>query len=142
MPIELRHLQAGDDALLDRVADDIFDNAIDPQWTREFLANASNHMFVAIDAEVVVGMISAVDYVHPDKARQLWINEVGVTPASRRQGIARRLLRAMLAHARAIGCTEAWLGTEVDNIAARALYESSGSKPEQFVLYSFALGDE
>ena len=84
-------------------------------------------------------MASAVDYVHPDKAPQLWINEIGVAPAHRRRGVGRRLLDALLAHGRTLGCTEAWLGTEDDNVAARRLYESAGNAPERFVLYSFPL---
>jgi aminoglycoside 6'-N-acetyltransferase I len=97
-------------------------------------------MMLAIEDGVVVGMASAVDYVHPDKAPQLWINEVGVAPSHQRRGIGRQLLDALLAHGRTLGCTEAWLGTEVDNVPARALYESAGSKPEKFMLYSFPLG--
>jgi hypothetical protein len=41
-----------------------------------------------------------------------------------------------------VGCTEAWLGTEPDNLAARRLYESAGSAAEPFVLYSFSLQAE
>jgi aminoglycoside 6'-N-acetyltransferase I len=94
---------------------------------------------VAVEDAVVVGMASAVDYVHPDKAPQLWINELGVAPTHRRRGIGRRLLHALLAHGRALGCTEAWLGTEPDNRPARALYEQAGGAAEPFVLYAFAL---
>ena len=141
-PIQIRLLGPGDADVLRRVAPDVFDHAIDPRWTREFFADARHHLIVALDADTVVGMITAVDYVHPDKAPQLWINEVGVAASHRRQGIARRLLDAMLAHGRALGCTEAWLGTEETNTAARRLYESTGSKPEVFVLYSWPLADE
>jgi ribosomal protein S18 acetylase RimI-like enzyme len=49
------------------------------------------------------------------------------------------LLAALLEHGRAIGCTEAWLGTEEDNVAARRLYESAGGQAEPFILYSFPL---
>lgn len=139
MSIDIRMLGRDDGAVLQRVAEDVFDHAVDPRWTAAFLADARHHMLVAIDNGVVVGMISAVDYVHPDKAPQLWINEVGVAPSHQRRGIARRLLDAMLAHGRTLGCTEAWLGTEDDNEAANALYRSAGSKPEPFVLYSFDL---
>jgi aminoglycoside 6'-N-acetyltransferase I len=82
-------------------------------------------------------MVSAVDYVHPDKAPQLWINEVGVAPSHQRRGIGRLLIDAMLAHGRALGCTEAWLGTEDNNAPARRLYESAGGLPEAFILYSW-----
>ena len=139
MSIDIQLVGPGNGAVLDRVADGVFDHALNPRWTAAFQSDARHHMFVALDRGVVVGMISAVDYVHPDKAPQLWINEVGVAPSHRQRGIGRRLLDAMLAHGRTLGCTEAWLGTEDDNEAANALYRSAGSKPEPFVLYSWEL---
>jgi aminoglycoside 6'-N-acetyltransferase I len=142
MDIDIRLLGPDDSEVLDRVAADVFDGPVVARWTAAFLGDARHHLAVAIDAGVVVGMASAVDYVHPDKAPQLWINEVGVAPAYRRRGIGRRLLGALLAHGRVLGCTEAWLGTEEDNLPARRLYESAGSTAERFVLYSFSLPPE
>lgn len=142
MSLEIRLLGPGDAHVLQRVADDVFDEPVDSRLADEFLGDRRHHMFVALDDGCVVGMVSAVDYVHPDKAAQLWINEVGVAPSHQRRGIARRLLDAMLEHGRTLGCTEAWLGTEHDNVAARRLYESAGSSPEPFVLYAFALRGE
>ena len=139
MHVELRRLGPPDDAVLARVADDVFDHPVDATWTRAFLADARHHLIVALVDDVVVGMVTAVDYVHPDKAPQLWINELGVASTHRRRGIGRLLLDAMLAHARRLGCTEAWLGTEHDNAPARALYESAGARPESFVLYAYPL---
>lgn len=137
--IEVRLLRANDLAVLGRVADGVFDGPVQERWARAFLDDARHHLAVAVDDGVVVGMASAVDYVHPDKAPQLWINEVGVAPTHQRRGIGRLLLDALLAHGRALGCTEAWLGTEEDNTPARRLYESAGGKAEPFVLYSFPL---
>lgn len=137
--MEIRKLTLKDAEQLDQVADDVFDEPINAEWARQFLSTGNHHIFVAVDAGVVVGMITAVDYVHPDKPVQLWINEVGVAPSHQRRGIGRQLLRAMLDHGRALGCKEAWLGTEDDNVAARGLYEDAGSKPEPFVLYAFEL---
>jgi len=144
VPVAIRLLGPDDAPVLDRVADDVFDFAVDARWTREFLADRRHHLIVALDGEVVVGMTSAVHYVHPDKAPQLWINEVGVAATHRGQGIARRLLAAMLDHGRALGCTEAWVGTEETNAAARALYAGvPGAAPaEPFVLYAFPLADD
>jgi aminoglycoside 6'-N-acetyltransferase I len=62
---------------------------------------------------------------------------MGVAPSHHRRGIGRQVLDALLAHGRALGCTEAWLGTELENEPARRLYESAGGKSETFVLYSF-----
>ena len=144
MPLEIRLLCPADGEVLGRVADGVFDGPVEPCWARAFLADARHHLVVALDDGWVIGMVSAVDYVHPDKAPQLWINEVGVAPAHQRRGVGRRLLDAMLAHGRALGCTEAWLGTEEENEPARRLYESAGSAHEPFTLYSFRLepGDE
>jgi len=142
MPLEIRRLCPGDDAVLAAVAEGTFDEPVDPRLTAEFLADARHHMIVALDDGVVVGMISAVHYVHPDKPTELWINEVGVAPSHQRRGIARRLLDAMLAHGRSLGCVEAWLGTEEHNAAARRLYESAGGSAEPFILYTFGLGPD
>lgn len=140
MAIEVLLLGPNDAAVLDTVADEVFDGPLDRVWRASFFADPRHHLAVALDGNEVVGMVSAVHYVHPDKAPQLWINEVGVAPAHRKQGIGRRLLETMLARGKALGCSEAWLGTEAQNMAARKLYESLNSKPEPFLLYSFDLG--
>ena len=64
-----------------------------------------------------------------------------MAPSHRRLGIGRLLLDTLLEHGRTLGCTEAWLGTEEDNVAARRLYESAGGQAEPFILYSFPLGN-
>src|SRR5215218_7687678 len=126
MALTLRLLTAADADVLARVAADVFDEPIDARWTRRFLDDPHHHMVVAIDDGVVVGMTTAVDYVHPDKAPQLWINEVGVGTSHRGRGIAKQMLERMLAHGRALECTEAWLGTEETNEPARRLYAHAG----------------
>jgi aminoglycoside 6'-N-acetyltransferase I len=35
------------------------------------------------------------------------------------------------------GCAYAWLGTETDNVTARALYESRGAEAEPIVMYEY-----
>ena len=139
MAYEIRLLSAEDGGVLQRVAPGVFDGPVQQRWTREFLADARHHLIVAREDGVVVGMVTAVDYVHPDKAPQLWINVIGVAPSHQRRGIGRQLLDAMLAHGRTLGCAEAWLGTEESNVAARRLYESVGGAPEAFARYSFPL---
>jgi ribosomal protein S18 acetylase RimI-like enzyme len=139
MSIDVRLLGPDDLGVLDRIADGVFDCPVQADWAGAFLADARHHLLVAVEDGVVVGMVSAVDYVHPDKPPQLWINEIGVAPSHQRRGIGRRLLDAVVAHGRTLGCTEAWLGTEEDNEAARRLYTAAGGEAEPFVLYSFAL---
>ena len=129
--------------MLHDVAPDVFDNAIDPRWTAEFFGDPRHHLAVAIDASRVVGMASAVHYVHPDKPPQLWINEVGVAPTHQGRGIGRHLIDTLLGHARTLGCTEAWVLTDdAENRAAHALYASAGGRPSphgRVTMYTFPL---
>ena len=134
-----RLLGPSDSAVLDRVAEGMFDNPVDPRWAAEFFADPRHHLAVALDGGVVIGMASAVHYVHPDKPPQLWVNEVGGAPPYRNGGIGRALLLALFARGRERGCEEAWLGTEPDNAAARRLYLAVGGEEEPMVMYSFRL---
>jgi len=137
----VRVLGPGDAAILDRVAPGVFDHDVDPRWTAEFFADPRHRLVVALDAETVVGMASAVHYVHPDKAPELFVNEVGVAPSHQGQGIGRRLMEALLDHAQALGCREAWVLTDYDNAAARRLYASVGGEEatEPTLMISFRL---
>ena len=140
MPLEIRLLGRDDAPVLDHVAAGVFDHPVDPARTREFLDDARHHLAVAVEDGCVVGMASAVHYVHPDKAPQLFVNEVAVAPTHQSRGIARQLFALMLAHGRALGCTEAWVGTEETNTHARRLYAGADGMPEPFVMYTFRFG--
>jgi aminoglycoside 6'-N-acetyltransferase I len=86
-------------------------------------------------------MASAVNYVHPDKQPELWINEVGVSPAHRSRGIGAQLVRALLAEGKRLGCVEAWVLTERENAPALRLYASCGgveASPDS-VMFTFHL---
>ena len=141
--MEVRILGPADGAVLDRVAPDVFDGPVDPRWCAEFLADPRHHLAVALDGGTVVGMASAVHYVHPDKPPELWIDEVGVASAWRGRGLAPRLLQAMFAHGRTLGCVQAWVLTSPDNAAACRAYERAGgvASPELVVMYEFDLAE-
>ena len=137
MPLEIRALGAGDEAVLANVADEVFDNPIDPALAREFLADPRHHIVVALDAGQVVGFASGVDYVHPDKPAELWVNEVAVAPTHRRRGLGRAVTAALLGVGRARGCKSAWVLTNADNPPAMALYRALGG-----VSGEAAMGDD
>ena len=138
---EIRILRCGDEAVLTNVAPDVFDQVIDKYLTTEFLNDARHHLAVAIENGLVVGMASAVHYVHPDKRPQLWINEVGVAPTHRGRGLGKALLAALLEAGKTLGCTEAWVLTDRPNIRAMRLYSSVGGKESssEQVMFSFQL---
>jgi aminoglycoside 6'-N-acetyltransferase I len=140
MTAEIRLLGPGDAAVLARVAEEVFDEVPTAALTGEFLADPRHHVAVAIEAGVVVGFASGVHYVHPDKPAELFVNEVGVSPAHQRRGIGRRLLQALLDHGASLGCVSAWVLTEPGNDAARGLYAAAGGREAAApVMYEFTL---
>jgi ribosomal protein S18 acetylase RimI-like enzyme len=142
MAVEIKILNEDNRNLLLRIAQGVFDRPVDSRLLDEFLADSRHHLVVAIDDRIVVGMASAVHYVHPDKPAQLFINEVGVAPTHRNRGIGRQLLEALLAIGRKLQCTEAWLLTDRTNAPAMRLYASSGGEefPRDQVMFTFTFG--
>jgi GNAT superfamily N-acetyltransferase len=116
----VRVLGPDDADVLAHVAPEVFDREVDARWAT-----------------------SGVHYVHPDKPPELWVNEVGVAPTHQGQGIGRKLMEALLAQGRALGCQEAWVLTEYTNTAARRLYESVGGvdAPDPTLMVTFYLDD-
>lgn len=140
MPLEVRVLRPGDEAVLANVGPDVFDDPIDPRAAREFLADPRHHLAVAVEDGVVVGFASGVHYVHPDKPRpELWVNEVGVASTHQGRGIGKAVLRALLEVAHGLGCSEAWVLTDRTNTAAMRLYSSLGGveAPQDSVMLTF-----
>jgi L-amino acid N-acyltransferase YncA len=140
MTVDIRLLGPGDAGVLEHVAPGVFDNPVDPGLAQEFLRDARHHLVVAIDAGQVVGFASGVHYLHPDKAAELWVNEVGVASTHGRQGLGRTLLRRLFEHARSLGCRQAWVLTHRGNAAAMGLYGSVGGRETPaVVMFDFEL---
>lgn len=140
MTIAYRLLGPKDAGVLSRVAEEVFDEPVRPDRLRAYLADPTTLMLVALDGDLVVGQCAAVLHRHPDKPTELYVDELGVSPAWQRQGIGAELMRRILDEGRARGCEEAWLGTEPDNVAANALYARlNGSPVETFLLYHYDL---
>lgn len=142
-PIEIRYLRKGEESVLGNVADDVFDDPIRMEVARAFLADDRHHLVVALDGDLVVGFASGVHYLHPDQEfPELWVNEVGVAESHQGQGIAKRILARLFETARTeLGCNQAWVLTERENIAATRLYASAGGyvSGQHEVMYSFDL---
>ena len=119
----------------------MFDDPVDMRRTKEFLHDPRHHLAVAVDDGMVVGFVSAVHYIHPDKpAPELWINEVGVAESYRQRGVGKALLDLILAEGRKAGCWEAWVLTDESNTPAMRFYAASGgiASPD-IVMFSFPL---
>ncbi|OYQ27248.1 hypothetical protein CHU93_10970 [Sandarakinorhabdus cyanobacteriorum] len=125
--LDIRRLEPADLPLL-LAAGDLFDDPLRPEMAARFLAHPDHHLFAAIADGRMIGFVSAVAYLHPDKPVDFWINEVGVHEDFHRRGIGRQLMLATLAHGRALGCGTAWVLTNSGNRAARGLYAACGGE--------------
>lgn len=122
-------------AVLEQVAPDVFDGAIDRQNLAAYLRDALHLLVVAQADGKIVGQIGAMIHIQPDGPSQLYIDNLGVAPDYQRRGIARALLRQAFIWGQSHACGDAWVATEPDNLPARALYERLKSKPGETVAY-------
>ena len=139
MTIRLQRVQRGDEDIFGNIAPEVFDEPINPDRLRIYLADPNHLMILALDGELVAGQCAAVIHHHPDKATELYVDEVGVATTHLRQGIATAMVEAMFEWGRERGCKEAWLGTELDNLEANGLYRKVGGKAEHMHYYEFKL---
>jgi ribosomal protein S18 acetylase RimI-like enzyme len=109
-------------ALLDSVDEDVFDHAITPERLEAFLTAPGHALFVAVENGTVVGHARGIVHVQPDRAADLYIDNLGVAGSEQRKGIATRLVRDLVAWGRTQGCTYVWVATEPDNDVAIAFY--------------------
>jgi aminoglycoside 6'-N-acetyltransferase I len=140
MAFTTRRLRAGDETAFQWIAPEVFDAPVDPARLAAYLSEPGHLMVLAFAGEQVVGQCTGVIHRHPDKPTELYVDEVGTASTHRRQGIARAMLAELFAWGRELGCEEAWLGTELDNDAANALYR--GYRPvedEAMRVYVFKL---
>ena len=74
---------------------------------------------------VLMGIASSRFEFKPyDKERWIYVDEVDVCADQRQKGAGKAMMRKLIEIANDSGCEEVWLGTEVDNQAANALYQS------------------
>lgn len=135
MSVEIHRVTPANAALLERIAEDVFDREIDPALLAAYLASPGHLMVVASAGGVVIGQARGMVHNQPDEPSHLYIDNLGVTPSRQREGVARRMTRALFAWAREHGCVAFWVATETDNEPARGLYASLGGEGEAMMFY-------
>lgn len=76
-------------------------------------------------ASTLLGIASARFEVKPYSQKSwLYVDEVDVCVDQRRRGAGKAMMRKLIEIAKESGCEEVWLGTEVDNGPANALYRA------------------
>lgn len=139
MPVEILRVTPANAAVLARVAEDVFDEEIDPKLLAAYLAQPGHLMVVAVSDGAVIGQARGMVHYQPDEPTHLYVDNLGVTPSRQREGIARRLMEALFHWSREFGCVAFWVATEIDNDPARALYAGYAGEAEEMVFYESEL---
>jgi aminoglycoside 6'-N-acetyltransferase I len=121
------------------VDDEVFDARLDPERLRTFVADPTHRMICAFADGVCIGQARGVITRQPDGPSSLYIDNLGVAPSHRRLGLASRLLDELVAWGRANDCASAWVATEMDNEAARALYAGRGAEFAAVAYYAYEI---
>jgi ribosomal protein S18 acetylase RimI-like enzyme len=95
-----------------------------------FLADPNHHLLIAYSDGAPAGFVSGVEVTHPDKGTEMFLYELAVDEAHRRQGIGTALVLALRDLAHDQGCYGMWVLTDADNAAAGATYRKSGGEVE------------
>ena len=135
MEVRIIRIDGTNAEVLENIASEVFDYEIDPEYLADFLEDHNHLMCVAVVNGQVVGQIRALLCRHPDKPRELYIDDLGVSPVHRRKGIATQLVSEARRFGRERNCREVWLGTEGDNEPAKSFYRSLDLTEEAFVLF-------
>ncbi len=74
--------------------------------------------------------------------RWLYVDELDVCTDQRQKGAGTAIMQKLIDLARQAGCEEVWLGTEVDNVSANALYKSlDPDEVDTFIGYAYELDE-
>ena len=117
-----------------------YGQASDPDLARRFLFDRFEHaesiIFIARDGDrAAVGFTQLYPSFSSTRAARIFVlNDLFVTPPSRKRGVAAALLAAAADHGRATGADHLTLSTANTNLAARALYKAQGWRRDDVYL--------
>lgn len=118
-----------DDAASLVAASHLFDEPVTRAGAEDFLRRQGHVLLLATTTEGrSIGFVSGVEMRHPDKHAEMFVYELGVDAAWRRQGVATALLLALRDEASRRGCRAMWTGTGADDRAALATYRGVGAE--------------
>ena len=117
------------------LAANLFDGPMKPEAVQRFLNDPNHHMLIAYSGDEPLGFVSGVEMTHPDKGTEMFMYELAVGEAHRRQGVGSALVEALKELAHEKGCYGMWVLAEDDNAAANNTYrkaKGNASNPRLF----------
>ena len=138
----LRRLSVGDEALAEAAVALFAEEAPSlPVDVSAFLCRPEAVLLVAVEDEDLAGWVYGHELVHPDGERTMLLYALDVDEPWRGRGHGRALVTTFVDVARSSGCTEVWVLTDDENVAALATYASAGGvrDPDESVMFTWPL---
>jgi ribosomal protein S18 acetylase RimI-like enzyme len=139
----VRRLSVGDESSAEEAVRLFADESPLPIDTSSFLRRPEAVLFVSTDDGdgSLAGWVYGHELVHPDGERTMLLYALDVADGFQRRGHGRALVSAFVDHARSSGCTEVWVLTDDDNVAAVATYSAAGGvrEPDDSVMFVWPL---
>jgi ribosomal protein S18 acetylase RimI-like enzyme len=127
-----------DDAERVTQAAHLFDDALQPDALKRFLADPTHHLLIAYSGGEPAGFVSGVEITHPDKGTEMFLYELGVDKDHRNRGFGTALVRALADLAREQSCYGMWVLVDDENAAAAATYrKADGDVESQPLMFSW-----
>jgi ribosomal protein S18 acetylase RimI-like enzyme len=124
--IEITRISQADSQFIEQI-NPLLDHEWDIEQGERFLSNPDNALFVAYVDNQAVGFLTAYRLQRMDaKKAEVLLYEIGVAENFQKRGIGTALIESVKNWARNNGADEVWVLTYNSNIAAMALYSSTG----------------
>lgn len=138
---QIRHLTPELFARLQQLTDQLTPQpmTLDEEVIRELIASPHSHLYVAIEAEEIAGMLTLGCY-HSPTGRKAWIEDVVVDAAYRDRGIGADLVRHAIDEARRLGVEQLMLTSNPLREAANRLYQRMGFERKMTNCYKMDKG--
>lgn len=111
---------------------------VSDEYMRKLLGKKGFHVLVAIEAENVVGGLTAYEFIkYKREEREMFLYEIGVEASARRKGVGSKLIESLKTICKEKGITVLFVATEIDNEPAKKLYERTGGVYEETAIYTY-----
>lgn len=102
------------------------------------LSKNTFHVLVAVQNEEVIGGLTAYELnMYKEETREIFLYEIGVEPAHRKQGIATRLIDYLIDICKHKGIAEMYVGAMAWNEPAVRLYSATGGNREDVAWFIY-----
>jgi aminoglycoside 3-N-acetyltransferase I len=113
------------------------------KYLNDLLSKDDFHAFVALKDKLLIGGLTAYELpMFKEDVREMFLYEIGVDENYRQKGIAKELIDSLKRTCLDKGIKIIFVGTSLDNPAARQLYKSTSGEEEVTAWFTYNLDDE